>query len=525
MIKNRASGILLHPTSLPGTAGIGTLGKYAYKFIDWLCSANQKLWQVLPLGPTGYGDSPYASFSTYAGNPLLIDLDTLVKQGFLDKNQIVPPEYIYIEGNVDFGAVVYWKQPLLKKAATQFLQCADTKNLDSYISFKKENASWLAMYTSFMSIKETYDKKAQENHVSNAKWNTYWPEGLRACNPNEVKTWNKEHEQECEVQKVIQYFYFSQWNELKRYANDKGISIIGDIPIFVASDSADVWSNQNLFQISKDGTPLCVAGVPPDYFSADGQLWGNPLYDWEAMKKDGYSWWMNRIKMTLKQVDYVRIDHFRGFDEYWSVPFGEKTAVHGKWMPGPKSDFFNKVKESLGDIPILAEDLGIITDSVRNLRDEFELPGMKILQFAFDENEMKNGGLCNAFLPHMYSKNCIVYPGSHDNDTLQGWITSLQPSMKKLVASYLGIDEKSAETKCADGTICREMIRLAISSTALWAIIPMQDIFELGTECRMNTPSTSGGINWQWRMNASMFDSKKAQQLKNFGILYGRNMY
>lgn len=521
---NRASGILLHPTSLPGTAGIGTLGSYAYKFIDWLHSAHLKLWQVLPLGPTGYGDSPYASFSTYAGNPLLIDLDTLVEQGFLDKKQITPPEYIHIEGNIDFGSVVYWKKPLLKIAALQFLQRSGNETRASYELFKKDNEFWLNMYAVFMSIKEFYDQKAQDEHVDGAMWSTCWPEELRSCNPDAVNDWQKEHEKDCEIQKAIQYFYFTQWEKLKQYAHNEGIAIIGDMPIFVAGDSADVWANQHLFQLAQNGTPLCVAGVPPDYFSADGQLWGNPLYNWDAMKKENYSWWMSRIKMLLKMVDYVRIDHFRGFDAYWSVPYGEKTAVHGKWMPGPGSDFFHQVEKTLGNIPILAEDLGLITDSVRKLRDEFELPGMKILQFAFDENEAGRGGFCNPFLPHMYSKNCIVYTGTHDNDTLQGWLTNATQSEKNLVTAYLGIDEKDCKNKCADGTVCRELIRLALSSVASWAIIPMQDIFMLGSQCRMNMPSTTGGINWQWRMTEEMFDSEKAAWLKKYGILYGRNM-
>ncbi|QTQ13122.1 4-alpha-glucanotransferase [Treponema parvum] len=524
MQLKRASGILLHPTSLPGSPGIGTIGKNAFDFIDWLSEANQTLWQILPSGPTGYGDSPYASFSTFAGNPLLIDLDILVKEGVLDKDQASPPEYIRTNGNVDFGSVVYWKKPLLKTAAVQFLTRADLKTKRNYELFKAENAFWLDTYAVFMSIKEIYDAKAQKEGVANSMWNAYWPEELKKCNADAVEKWQKDYETDCEIQKAIQYFYFSQWNALKKYANGKGISIIGDIPIFVASDSADVWANQKLFRLTPESLPEFVAGVPPDYFSADGQLWGNPLYNWDEMKKDGYSWWIDRIKTVLKQTDYVRIDHFRGFDEYWSVPYGQKTAVHGKWVKGPAYDFFNAVKSALGDIQIIAEDLGIITDSVRKLRDHFCLPGMKILEFAFDKNEAAQGAMTNAFLPHTYDKNCVVYTGTHDNDTVQGWLEKLPLEDKRLIAAYLGFSEGEAQKRCADGELCRELVRAALASVANWAIIPLQDVYSLGTEARMNMPSTAGGTNWQWRMGEDLLDKEKALWLKKCSVLYARNV-
>ena len=360
----RSSGILLHPTSLPETPGIGTIGKQAYKFVDWLASANQTLWQILPIGPTGYGDSPYASFSTFAGNPLMIDLDMLKEKGWISQEQITPPDYIKNSGYVDFGSVVWWKIPVLKTAASQFLDSCTKEDRDLYEAFKNDNASWLDNYAIFMSIKEYYDAKAQEEDRFGAMWSNYWPKELATHQPKAVSDWHASHVKETEVHKVIQFFFFSQWKKLKEYANSKGISIIGDIPIFVASDSADVWANQNLFQLDKDGKSTAVAGVPPDYFSATGQLWGNPLYNWDEMKKTGYKWWIDRIRAMTSVVDFVRIDHFRGFEAYWSVPAGEETAINGKWIPGPDHDLFNKIKEELGDIPIIAEDLGVITDVI-----------------------------------------------------------------------------------------------------------------------------------------------------------------
>lgn len=524
MNMNRSSGILLHPTSLPGTPGIGTIGKEARRFIDWLHEANQSLWQILPISPTGYGDSPYQSFSTYAGNPLLIDLDMLAQDGWLDAQQIIPPPYITISSRVDFGSVVWWKIPLLKTAARQFLQRAKPDTRTAYEAFKNDSASWLDNYAVFMSIKEVYDAKASEEGIKGAMWSSYWPKDLASCNPQSVSTWHAAHTAECEVQKVIQYFFFSQWHALKEYAGNEGVSIIGDVPIFVASDSADVWANQHLFQLSPDGKPLAAAGVPPDYFSATGQLWGNPLYNWEAMKKEGYKWWLNRIKAMLNIVDYVRIDHFRGFESYWSVPADEKTAIHGKWIPGPSHDLFNVIKKELGDIPIIAEDLGLITDAVKKLRDDFELPGMKILQFAFDAKETGKSGCTNNFLPHTYNKNCVVYTGTHDNETMQGWLKNASKEESELIGSYAGFEISDIEKAVLDGRMCRSLIRLAFSSVADFAVIPMQDIFALDNDARMNLPSTTGGINWQWRMSFDQYNTDAASWLKKMSMLYGRNL-
>lgn len=529
MKTTRSSGILLHPTSFSGTPGIGTLGKSAYNFVDWLYSAKQSLWQILPLGPTGYGDSPYASFSTFAGNPLLIDLDELVQKGWAKKEDIIPPNYIKNTGNVDFGSVVWWKLPLLYKCASYFLENVKSgKDRVSYEAFKNDNSAWLNSYADFTSIKQYYDAKAKEQGVEGAKsmWNSFWPKDLATCNPSAVSKWDAEHTQSVEQIKVVQFFFFTQWNELKTYANKKGIRIIGDIPIFVAADSSDVWANQKLFQLNKDGIPKAVAGVPPDYFSATGQLWGNPLFDWDEMKKTNYYWWVNRIRHVLKLVDFVRIDHFRGFEAYWSVPYGDLTAEKGKWIPGPDHALFSTIKKELGEIPIIAEDLGVITDGVRKLRDDFNLPGMKVLQFAFDANEAGKDGMINTFLPHMYIQNCVVYTGTHDNDTMQGWLNSAPNEQVKIAADYAtGKDNslKEARALSDSGELCALLIKTALASCANMAVIPFQDLFALGNEARMNEPSTVGK-NWTWRMQEGTLTKEKAKELAFLSDLYGRNL-
>jgi 4-alpha-glucanotransferase len=513
MALKRSSGILLHPTSLPGTPGIGTIGKQAYRFIDWLAEAGQSLWQILPLGPTGYGDSPYAAFSTFAGNPLLIDLFMLRDQGYATDSDIAPPHYITHDGPVDFGSVVWWKIPVLKRAASVFLEKGATP---AYGEFVRSNASWLDNYALFMSIKEFYDKKAQDEKLFGMLWNNYWPKELATFQKAAIDDWKKNNAEGIEIQKVIQFFFFQQWETLRKYAHGKGISIVGDIPIFVAADSADVWANQKLFQLNADGTPKFVAGVPPDYFSATGQLWGNPLYDWDEMKKDNYAWWTARIKAMHHMVDYIRVDHFRGFEAYWAIPAGEKTAVNGSWIKGPDHDFFNAIKKNLGELPILAEDLGLITPEVQALRDDFELPGMKVLQFAFDANEAGKEGFTNAFLPHMYGSNSLVYTGTHDNDTMQGWIDHASEAEIAIIKDYLG-------GKVEKTDIVSELIRLSMQSVAVFAIFPLQDLYALGSEARMNTPSTLGK-NWSWRMTDRQFDAGKAQWLRKYSKLYARNL-
>ncbi len=525
MKTNRTSGILVHPTSFSGSAGIGTLGASSYKFIDWLAAAGQTLWQILPLGPTGYGDSPYASFSTFAGNPLLIDLDDLASRGWADAASIEPPEYIKNSGRVDYGAVVYWKNPVLATAADFFQKNCSAADRAKYEAFKNDNSAWLDNYANFMSIKAVYDKKAADEKASGI-WFKYWPADLRSCDPSAVSKWNAEHVQEIESIKTIQFFFAQQWGALKKYANEKGIKIIGDIPIFVAPDSADVWGSQKFFQLESDGTPKAVAGVPPDYFSATGQLWGNPLYDWDAMAKTNYYWWVARIRRCLELVDIVRIDHFRGFEAYWSVPFGEETAVNGKWIPGPGRALFDAIKKELGDIPIIAEDLGLITEGVRALRDGCGFPGMKVLQFAFDPGEAGKDGMVNAFLPHMYEKNSVVYTGTHDNQTMQGWLDSADDEAVKITAEYaygreMGVDE--AKHLASSGELRKALVRCAVASAAETAVIPMQDILGVGDEGRMNAPSTVG-TNWTWRFDLSELTEDRARRLLFLSKIYGRNL-
>ena len=519
----------MHPTSFAGTPGIGTLGKAAYEFVDWLESAHQTLWQILPIGPTGYGDSPYASFSTHAGNPLLIDLDSLVEKGWAKAEDIIPADYIKMTGPVEYGSVVWWKMPVLAKCASYFLKNCKKEDRDRYEAFKNNNADWLNSYADFTSIKQFYDAQAEKQGVSGIAqmWNAFWPKDLAKCDPTAVSKWDAEHTENIEQIKVIQFFFAEQWFSVKRYANEKGISLIGDIPIFVAADSADVWANQKLFQLDKNGIPLKVAGVPPDYFSATGQLWGNPLYDWDAMKKDNYSWWVKRTKRMTELVDIVRIDHFRGFEAYWSIPYGDPTAVNGQWITGPGLELFTAIKKALGTLPIIAEDLGVITDGVRKLRDDAGFPGMKVLQFAFDPNEAGRDGMVNAFLPHMYAQNSVVYTGTHDNDTMQGWLDSASNAAVKIAAEYAfakKMSEEEARKLSDNGELCRAIIRLAIASSADYAVIPMQDILDLSKEARMNTPNTLGGTNWGWRISPDGLKKEDAEHLAFISDLYGRNI-
>lgn len=487
----RKSGILLHPSSLSGTAGIGTIGKAAFDFVDWLEKAGQTLWQVLPLGPTGYGDSPYSSYSAFAGNPLLIDMDILIKDGYLNAIECLAPDSMTETGFIDFEALRSWKMPLLRIAAQDFLRTPQKKHKTEYKSFKTKNAFWLDDFANYMCKKE--EQEADELHY--------------------------------EIQKVIQFFFFHQWKNLKAYANKKGVSIIGDIPIFVAADSVDVLTHPELFQLDKKGRPTVVAGVPPDYFSETGQLWGNPLYNWDAMEKDNYNWWCQRVKNSLTLFDYIRIDHFRGFESYWAVPASAKTAEKGKWLKGPGEKLFKTLKRKLGNLPIIAEDLGVITDAVADLRDKCNLPGMKVLQFAFNPEELAQNQCVNNFLPHTFTTpNCVIYTGTHDNDTLQGWINSAEPELIKMLHDYLG---ECVGIDIPNDHLAPAIIKLAFASTANIAIIPMQDIYSLGTETRMNTPSTVGGTNWRWRMTPDMIFSKLADDkttwLKHLSGLYGRN--
>ncbi|EFW38719.1 4-alpha-glucanotransferase [Treponema phagedenis] len=543
----RSAGILLHPTSLPGQEPIGTLGKYAFKFIDWLDTAGMRLWQILPLGPTGYGDSPYASFSSFAGNPLLIDLSELKELGLLSAQNILIPAHLSAAGHIDFGSLVRWKIPLLKKAAVQFLEhksTAESKALYKEFEDFKKDKRHLHDYAVFMSIKEVYDKKAEEEKLFGKLWNNYWPKDLARHNLQAVKNWETAHATEIEVYKIIQFFFFRQWAALRAYAAKKNIAIIGDIPIFVAPDSSDVWANQEFFQLDENGQPLFVAGVPPDYFSKTGQLWGNPVYNWQALKKTNYAWWIERVNAALELVDYIRIDHFRGFESYWAVPFGAKTAEKGSWEPCPGKDFFLHLKQALAQknpqyansLPIIAEDLGVITEEVRELRDSFGLPGMKILQFAFNADEVAQSGYTNTFLPHNYTRNSIVYTGTHDNTTLRSWVDELSKEDFQVVHEYLTgekmpsfvleslfSEQKLLETESDTmrDELAFDMIKLAFMSVAVFAIIPLQDVFLLGKDARMNSPSTLGG-NWTWRCPEFFLDKEFTSWLSDLVRISGR---
>jgi 4-alpha-glucanotransferase len=498
----RKAGVLLHPTSLPGPHGVGELGPEAYRFVDALAAAGQSLWQVLPLGPTGYGDSPYASFSTFAGNPLLISLDALVDARLLDPADIVPPAFDPVK--IDYGWVQYWKFPLLEAAAKRFLSGSDRAGFDA---FCRDEARWLDDFALFMAVKEDYQKKAEAEKLWGKMWSNFWDLDIRLKRPEAVAEWSARLADQIAVKKVLQYWFFHQWTALKTYANQRGVNIIGDIPIFVAADSVDVWANRRFFRLDDQGQPLVVAGVPPDYFSATGQLWGNPLYDWQALQADGFGWWLDRIRATLRLVDIIRIDHFRGFEAYWEIPFGAANATGGRWVKAPGHQLFETVRRELGSLPILAEDLGVITPEVEALRDAFAFPGMKILQFAFELGDTGR----NPFLTHNYGSNAVVYTGSHDNDTTRGWLEADEPGHRAYALEYV---------RCIFDDGAWSFIRAALASTAVYAVIPAQDLLNLGSWARMNTPSTLGG-NWAWRLKPGEFDTV-AGRLKAMTVMYGR---
>ncbi len=488
----RSCGVLMHITSLPSTYGIGTFGEEAEKFVDWLVKAGQKYWQVLPVGPTGYADSPYQSFSTFAGNPLLIDLDELVRAGMITKDMCDDADYGADPSFVDFEKVTRTKMELLKSAYSHFEE--DT----GYLSFEKNEAFWLDDYALFMSIKEENDL------VSWSDWN----DDLRLRKPDALKTAAERLKKQTGFWKFVQYIFYTQWERLKAYANKSGIKIIGDIPIYVSPDSSDIWANTGLFEMDPDCRPKRVAGVPPDYFSATGQLWGNPLYNWDAMKKDGYSWWIKRIEKAMSLYDIVRIDHFRAFDTYWAIPAGEKTAVNGKWEIGPGMDLWNTVKDKIGQAPIIAEDLGDIFDSVKELLKNSGFPGMRVLQFGFNPNYEDND-----HLPHRYPRNSVCYTGTHDNSTALGWYKSADKESRAMCRHYL--KPRPFEK------INRTMIRELYKSAAGLAIVPMQDIIGLDDSARMNIPSTIGG-NWKWRAQKKHFTDKNAAFMKDLAVTYYR---
>jgi 4-alpha-glucanotransferase len=495
MTNTRKSGLLLHPTSLPGRWGIGDLGAAAYTFVDFLAGAGQQLWQVMPLGPTGYGDSPYQGFSAFAGNPLLISLDQLIAEGLLAPEDLTDLP-AFSDQHVEYGTVIPFKLAALKKSFDRFKRVATKEQHDALATFRTEQRNWLADYALFAALKEQH---------GGANWNT-WERSIARREPAAVGEWGSRLSTQTEFHAYMQYLFFGQWTSLKRYANERGIQIIGDIPIFVAYDSADVWANRENFALNDEGHAIVVAGVPPDYFSATGQLWGNPLYRWDVLAGQDYRWWIERFRTTLTLVDIARLDHFRGFAAYWEVPANEETAINGKWVPGPGAALFAAVRAALGGPSIIAEDLGVITPDVEQLRDQLGFPGMKVLQFAF------GGDPDDMYLPHNYQTHCVVYTGTHDNDTTLGWWNTLQPHERRNVQIYLGRDGSD---------ISWDLIRLALASVADLVVVPMQDALGLGSEARMNTPGQAGG-NWGWRYTPDMLTTHLVERLRGLTAAYGR---
>ena len=493
----RSSGILFHPTSLPGKYGIGTLGKEAYAFIDFLKKSKQKLWQIFPLGPTGYGDSPYQSFSSFAGNPYLIDFDLLIEAHLLSEEDLKDIFFGDNEEYIDYGAIYNQKYPLLRKAYENFKSSDNNEMKGSLENFKRENSSWLNDYSLYISLK---------NHFNGLPWNE-WAQDIKNREDGAMHHYRNELADDIEYHNFIQFLFFKQWGDVKRYANENGIKIIGDIPIFVAADSSDAWANPEIFLFDKERKPVKVAGVPPDYFSATGQLWGNPLYNWEKLRDTNYNWWVERVRANLSTCDIIRIDHFRGFEAYWAVPYGDDTAINGQWEPGPGIDLFNAIKSQLGELPIIAEDLGLMTQGVIDLREATGFPGMKILGFAFDSGEE------NDYLPHTYTRNCVVYTGTHDNDTLVGWFQKAKEEDREFARNYLN--------SRADEEIHWDAIRGAWSSVACMAISPVQDFLGLGSEARINTPGVASG-NWQWRLKQGVLTNELAERIAKLTKIYSR---
>jgi 4-alpha-glucanotransferase len=498
----RRSGILMHPTSFPGQFGIGDLGDAAYQFLDFLAEAGQSYWQVLPLSPTGYGDSPYQGLSAFAGNPMLISPEKLLEAGHLSEADLEKLPY-FPDDKVDFGPVIYHKSKLLERAFANFCARSSAKGRSAFAEFCEKQAFWLEDFALFMALKEAHDLAAWEE----------WEPELQRRDPEALARWREKLAETIENQKFRQWQFFEQWLALKKYANERDIRIIGDIPIFVAYDSSDVWSNPRLFHLDKDLKPTAVSGVPPDYFSETGQLWGHPLYRWGVIADEGYRWWIDRFRMALTQADVVRIDHFRGFYNYWEVPGDAETAVHGRWLYGPGASFFHTITDTLGEVSIIAEDLGDFDRESRAgvdaLQQKFGYPGMKVVQFAFST------GPTDPFLPHNYSTpDWVVYTGTHDNDTVIGWYeASSTENERDYARKYLGRDASD---------LAWDMIRLAWSSTAQTAITTTQDLLSLGHWARMNTPSTLGPPNWCWRLRAGALTDEIGRRLLELTAVYGR---
>lgn len=490
----RSSGILMHITSLPSRFGIGTMGRCAFDFVDFLAAAGQKYWQVLPVNPTGFGDSPYQSFSTRAGNPYFIDMDLLCSQGLLSEDEYVSLDWGDDPGRIDFEKIYRNKYEVLKKA---FIRGFDEQD-PAYVRFCQENKSWLLDYAVFMAAKQKYGMRA---------WKDWEDQELKLYQETALQDFVSRNKEEIDFYRFIQFLFFSQWDSLKNYANSRGVLIIGDIPIYVAADSADAWANREMFNFDKNNDSECVAGCPPDFFSHEGQYWGNPVYNWEYLKETRYDWWMHRLAGVCRLFDIVRIDHFRGFESYYSIDYGSESARFGRWEKGPGIDFFKEVEKQLPDIDIIAEDLGFLTEDVRLLLKQTGYPGMKVLQFAFDS------GSSNEYLPHNYKRNCAVYTGTHDNNTIAGWMEETPEQEVEFAIQY--------------GALTRDegynwgMIRMAFSSVADLAIAPLQDFLNLPSAARMNTPSTIGD-NWQWRALSGYATDALAARIRKISERYGR---
>ncbi len=495
----RTSGILFPIFSLPSPYGIGCFSKEAYDFVDYLKECGQSYWQILPLGPTGYGDSPYQSFSTFAGNPYFIDLTALIEEGLLTKKECESADLGNDEKSIDYYKLYKNRWPLLRKAYDRY----DKEGDSEFRKFQEEQAYWLKDYALFMAVKDRFE---------GVEWRK-WADDIRFRHKNAMEYYQTEEYFNVEFYQFVQYLFFKQWYKLKAYANQQGIKIIGDIPIYVSPDSSDAWANPELFQMDNEGNFARVAGCPPDGFAAEGQLWGNPLYRWDYHRQTGYEWWVRRLAACYNMYDGVRIDHFRGFDEYYSIPAGDKNAVNGVWVKGPGIDLFNTIKYRLGDDKmIIAEDLGYMTETVKKLVDDTGYPGMKVIEFAFDERD-SSGPV--AYLPHNYIENCAAYTGTHDNETLAQWIAGISKRELSKVKKYIGIETDDYDA------ICDGLIRVLQMSVAKYCIIPLQDYLKFGKEARINTPSTQGG-NWVWRIDKKYFTKKNAKYIRDFAETYGR---
>jgi 4-alpha-glucanotransferase len=502
--QTRTSGVLLHPTSLPSLFGIGDLGPEAYKFVEFLVAAGQTLWQFLPLNPVGFGESPYQCLSAYAGNPLLISPEKLIASGWLNESEL--PLGVFSrqgDGAIDFPRVKLWKEKIFRLAFDRFRHQGRTAEYKKFIDTTNR---WLPDYVLFIALKK---------HFRGLVWNE-WEKDIKTREPEALDYYRQVLEEEIEYQTFLQFAFWQQWQELKAYANKRGVRLFGDLPLFVAHDSADVWANPSLFELDAAGNPAKVAGVPPDYFSTTGQLWGNPLYKWAEMAKDDYGWWRHRLEVLLQFVDVIRIDHFRGFEAYWEIPAGETTAVNGRWVAGPGAEFFAILEKHLGKLPLVAEDLGVITPGVNRLKHRFGYPGMKVLPFSFGDGQSAPD------FPHNTGCNTIAYTGTHDNDTLLGWyqkLDSTEPNLKRIVLEHIKRLELGSDW--SDAGVCEQLIKLTYLSQANTVILPLQDVLGLDTEARMNTPGTVGG-NWSWRLEPGMITAKAAERLANWARLSKR---